>query len=155
IAERSHAGGSEGGAIGLIAPEEEHLVMDQREHHSAAEYAMAAEHAPDLDRPPAPELVAQITDELRLEIPRRHLRPVIPAEAGIHNNSATLPWTAVCAGMTARESRCPSELREEVVALVVDDDESREIDHFDAPDRFHAELGIFDDLDLLDAILGE
>ena len=46
-------------------------------------------------------------------------------------------------------------LREEVVALVVDDDEGREIDHLDTPDRFHAELGIFDDLDLLDAILGE
>src|SRR5262249_58580084 len=36
---------------------------------------------------------------------------------------------------------------EEVVAFVVDDDEGREIDHFDAPDRFHAELGIFDAFD--------
>src|SRR5262249_61455292 len=41
---------------------------------------------------------------------------------------------------------------EEVVAFVVDDDEGREIDHFDAPDRFHAEFGIFDAFDLLDAM---
>src|SRR6266568_3484566 len=44
---------------------------------------------------------------------------------------------------------------EEVVALVVDDDEGREIHHLDAPDRFHAEFGIFHPLDLLDAVLGE
>src|SRR5271156_389934 len=44
---------------------------------------------------------------------------------------------------------------EKVVALVVDDDEGGEIDHFDTPDRFHAELGIFDALDFLDAMLGE
>src|SRR3954469_2537658 len=44
---------------------------------------------------------------------------------------------------------------EEVVALVVDDDEGREIHHLDAPDRFHAEFGIFHHLDLLDAVLGE
>src|SRR6185369_15707750 len=44
---------------------------------------------------------------------------------------------------------------EEVVALVVDDDEGRKILDLDAPDRFHAEFGIFDDLDLLDAVLGE
>src|SRR5262249_51877642 len=44
---------------------------------------------------------------------------------------------------------------EEVVALVVDDDEGGEIDHFNAPDRLHAELRIFDALDLLDAMLTE
>src|SRR5712664_424658 len=44
---------------------------------------------------------------------------------------------------------------EEVVALVVDDDEGREIHDFDAPDRLHAKLGIFHGLDLLDAVLGE
>src|SRR5258708_20282863 len=43
---------------------------------------------------------------------------------------------------------------EEIIALVVDDDEGREIHHLDAPDRFHAELGIFHHLDLLDAVLG-
>src|SRR5260221_13870250 len=47
------------------------------------------------------------------------------------------------------------QLLEEVVALVVDDDEGGEILHLDPPDRLHAELGIFDDLDLLDAVLGE
>src|SRR5258708_10155382 len=44
---------------------------------------------------------------------------------------------------------------EEIIALVVDDDESREILDLDAPDRFHAEFGIFHHLDLLDAVLGE
>src|ERR1700704_1621166 len=44
---------------------------------------------------------------------------------------------------------------EEVIALVVDDDEGREILDLDAPDRFHAEFGIFHHLDLLDAVLGE
>src|ERR1700730_7234020 len=47
------------------------------------------------------------------------------------------------------------QLLEEVVALVVDDDEGRKIHDLDAPDRFHAELGIFDDLDLLDAVFGK
>src|SRR5258708_18264499 len=47
------------------------------------------------------------------------------------------------------------ELGEEVVALVVDDDEGGEVGHLDAPDRLHAEFGIFDHLDLLDAVLGE
>src|SRR6185437_8234329 len=44
---------------------------------------------------------------------------------------------------------------EKVVALVVDDDEGGEIDHLDAPDRLHAELGVLEHLDLLDAVLGE
>src|SRR6202042_2423462 len=47
------------------------------------------------------------------------------------------------------------QLLEEIIALVVDDDEGREIHHLDAPDRFHAEFGIFHYLDLLDAVLGE
>src|SRR5215831_14996607 len=41
---------------------------------------------------------------------------------------------------------------EEVVAFVVDDDEGGKIDHFDTPNRFHAELGIFDAFDFLDAM---
>src|SRR5260221_13543061 len=44
---------------------------------------------------------------------------------------------------------------EEIVALVVDDDEGREIHDLDAPDRFHAEFGIFHHPDLLDAVFGE
>src|SRR5260221_4970874 len=44
---------------------------------------------------------------------------------------------------------------EEFIALVVDDDEGREIHDLDAPDRLHAELGIFHHFDLLDAVLGE
>src|SRR4051794_14824922 len=49
-------------------------------------------------------------------------------------------------------SRLSPELREEVVALVVDDDEGGEVDDLDAPDRLHPELGIFDHLDTLDAV---
>src|SRR5215472_16393467 len=45
------------------------------------------------------------------------------------------------------------ERREEIVSLVVDNDKGREINNFDAPDRLHPEFGIFDDLDLLDAVL--
>src|SRR5258708_23630971 len=45
--------------------------------------------------------------------------------------------------------------REEIVALVVDNDERGEIDDFDTPDRLHAELGVFEQLDLLDAVLRE
>src|SRR5258708_6825684 len=47
------------------------------------------------------------------------------------------------------------QLLEEVVALVVDDDESREIHHVNAPDRLHAEFRVFHHLDLLDAVFGE
>src|SRR6187401_358392 len=53
---------------------------------------------------------------------------------------------------------CPSpqlQFLEEIIALVVDDDEGREILDLDAPDRFHAEFGIFHHLDLLDAVFGE
>ncbi len=42
---------------------------------------------------------------------------------------------------------------EEVIALVVDHDKGREVFDLDLPDGFHAELGIFQNLDLLDAIL--
>src|SRR5215469_5889237 len=78
---------------------------------------------------------------------------VTPAKAGVQGSIALWPWIPAFAGMTMIEFRCASELREEVVALVVDDDESREIDHLDTPDRFHAELGVFDEVDFLDAIL--
>jgi hypothetical protein len=44
---------------------------------------------------------------------------------------------------------------EEVIALVVDDDEGGKILDLDAPDRFHAEFGIFHHLDFLDAVFGE
>ena len=44
---------------------------------------------------------------------------------------------------------------EEVVALVVDDDEGREVLDLDLPDRLHAELGVLQHLDGLDAVLRE
>jgi hypothetical protein len=51
---------------------------------------------------------------------------------------------------------CPAGGRgEEVVALVVDDDEGREVLDLDLPDRLHAELGVLEHLDLLDAVLGQ
>src|SRR5437868_13907521 len=47
------------------------------------------------------------------------------------------------------------QLLEEIIALVVDHDEGREIFYLDAPDRLHAEFGKFLHLHLLDAMLGE
>src|SRR5438128_12380957 len=44
---------------------------------------------------------------------------------------------------------------EEVVALVVDHDERREVLDLDLPDSFHAEFGVLEDVDLLDAVLRE
>src|SRR5262249_38600560 len=66
-------------------------------------------------------------------------------------------WVPACAGTTAAcAGALPQiQLLEEIVALVVDDDEGGEILHLDPPDRLHAELGIFENLDLLDAMLGE
>ena len=60
--------------------------------------------------------------------------------------------------VSSRRSRAPSpqiQFLEEIISLVVDDDEGREILDLDAPDRFHAEFGIFHHLNLLDAVLGE
>src|ERR1700712_739078 len=58
--------------------------------------------------------------------------------------------------MWSRKAPSPQiQLLEEIIALVVDDDEGRKILDLDAPDRFHAEFGIFHHLDLLDAVLGE
>jgi hypothetical protein len=105
IAKRSHAGGGERGAIGIVAAQKKHLVMDERKHRSASEYAMAAEHAPNFDRSPASELIAQITDEFRLEIPRCHFCAVIPAKAGIPADIALLSWIPAFAGMTMRRKR--------------------------------------------------
>src|SRR4249920_3419569 len=74
--------------------------------------------------------------------------PLVPAKAG------TQRWIPAYAGMSGTVLPQIQRL-EEVVAFVVDHDEGGEIHHLDAPDRFHAELGIFDTLDLLDAMLGE
>ena len=46
-------------------------------------------------------------------------------------------------------------LLEEVIALVVDDDECREVLHLDAPDGFHPEFGILEHLDRGDVVLSE
>src|SRR5277367_1652609 len=55
-----------------------------------------------------------------------------------------------------RASSSPQiQLLEEIIPLVVDHDERREILDLDAPDRFHAEFGVFEHLDLLDAVLRE
>src|SRR5687767_4055970 len=43
--------------------------------------------------------------------------------------------------------------REEVIPFVVDDDEGRKVLNLNLPDRFHAEVFILDDLDLLDTVL--
>ena len=51
--------------------------------------------------------------------------------------------------------RLRRDLLEEVVALVVDDDEGREVDDLDLPHRLHAELGVLEHLDLADVVEGE
>src|SRR5207249_751053 len=43
----------------------------------------------------------------------------------------------------------------EIVSLIVDDNEGRKVDDLYAPNRFHPEFGVFDDIDLADAILRE
>ena len=48
-----------------------------------------------------------------------------------------------------------SELLEEVVALVVHEDECREVLNTDLPDSLHSELRILDALDALDVVLSE
>src|SRR5262249_60555796 len=53
------------------------------------------------------------------------------------------------------EALAPSDVREKVVAFVVDDDERRKIDDIDLPDCLHTELGVLEDLHLLDAVLRE
>src|SRR5512143_3221465 len=47
------------------------------------------------------------------------------------------------------------QLLEEVVALVVDQDEGREIHDLDRPDRLHPQLRVLEDLDLLDVFFGQ
>ena len=51
--------------------------------------------------------------------------------------------------------RALADLLEEVVAFVVDEDESGEVFHFDFPDGFHAEFREIDDFLALDVFLGE
>src|ERR1035437_1412182 len=43
----------------------------------------------------------------------------------------------------------------EIIALVVDEDERREILHLNLPHRLHAKLGILNHLDFLDVLLRE
>jgi hypothetical protein len=52
---------------------------------------------------------------------------------------------------------CPpsTESAKKIVSFVVNNDEGGEIDHLDPPYRFHPELGIFDDLNFTDTVLGE
>ena len=46
-------------------------------------------------------------------------------------------------------------LLEEVVALVVDEDEGGEVLYLNLVDGLHTQLGIFEELDALDAVLGQ
>ena len=47
------------------------------------------------------------------------------------------------------------DLFEEIVTLVVYQDKCWKIFHFDLPDRFHAQFGIFHTFDALDVVLGQ
>src|SRR3981081_3664446 len=62
---------------------------------------------------------------------------------------------AEAAASVSLEKTLDLQFAEKIVALVVGDDEGREVLDLDAPDRFHAELGILQHLDLPDAVLGQ
>ena len=61
-------------------------------------------------------------------------------------------WTNLCFEYSA--SLTWLELLEEVIALVIYEDECREVFHLNLPDGFHSEFWVFDTLDALDVILG-
>ena len=71
------------------------------------------------------------------------------------NNDRRWSWVPAFAGTTLNFPSPQIQVLEKVIALVVNDDEGRKIHDLDAPDRFHAEFGIFYYFDLLDAVLGE
>src|SRR5262245_33660322 len=70
----------------------------------------------------------------------------LPTMAALRITSADDLQLAVAAG---------GDPREEVVALVVDDDERGEVDDVDLPHRLHPQLRVLEDVDLLDAVFGE
>src|SRR6201999_3155678 len=72
-------------------------------------------------------------------------RPVIGGIAGRYQRS----------GVLADRQQRAGGFGEKVVALVVNDDEGGEVPDLDLPHRLHAEFGVFEDLDLCDAVLGE
>src|SRR6516162_10160775 len=61
----------------------------------------------------------------------------------------------VSAGGRILVSPSLTERAKEVVSLVVYDNKGGEIFHLDPPDRFHPEFGIFNDLNLANAVLGK
>jgi hypothetical protein len=58
-------------------------------------------------------------------------------------------------GLTEGDWAAFDDFFEEVIALVVDDDECREVLNFDFPDCFHAQFGVLEYLDGFDAVLGQ
>ena len=56
--------------------------------------------------------------------------------------------SGLTAGRALQAGCCRSADIEEIIALVIGDDEGREIFNLDPPDRFHAKFGIFQNLDL-------
>src|SRR5262249_25749581 len=77
--------------------------------------------------------------------------------AHLDSNNRTTPPASLRSAPPLRGGISSPQIQflEEVVAFVVDDDEGGEILDLDLPDRLHAELGIFEHVDLLDAVLGE
>src|SRR5262245_42619679 len=70
--------------------------------------------------------------------------------------AAALPTSFGSCGGTNASSRSPQiQLLEEVIALVIDYNKRGKVLDLDPPDRLHAELGVFQHFDLLDAVLGK
>src|SRR5262245_33904703 len=85
--------------------------------------------------------------------------PDVAARGGASAASPGRCRPAGAARLGTRHSLPPRPLQnasgEEVVALVVDDEERREVDDLDPPDRLHAEVREVDHLDLADRVLRE
>ena len=83
--------------------------------------------------------------------PRRRRRPrpspSRPADAAVRSRRVSRCDADRGGVATATASWPAADLLEEVVALVVDDDERREVDDLDLPHRLHAELGVLEHLD--------
>src|SRR3979409_662591 len=108
------------------------------------------------------EFVAQVEKEviarplekaMKKKKQRRRRRVGKGAERAVPTRNSDGGHASLCPPYITPSSQI--QFLEEIVALVVDHDEGGEILHLDAPDRLHAELGIFHRLDLLDAVLGQ
>src|SRR5215468_1881408 len=106
--------------------------------------------------PPGPVCTVAYIDRVANPDANAFARP--PTSWLALSSAAPMTFTLLASAMR-RLTRAPRlsqiQLLEEVIPLVIDHDEGGEILHLNTPNRLHAEFGIFDHLDLLDAVLGQ